>query len=63
MWWKERNRNKSEVNRKFTRSWNLFYKNITRYIDINRKISLNPVDKISYDNLVYYLQNISTKNN
>ena len=57
----ERNRNTSEVNRKFTRSWNLFYKNIIRYIDINRKISLNPVDKISYDNLVDYLQNISKK--
>ena len=59
----ERNRNTSEVNRKFTRSWNLFYKNIIRYIDLNRKISLNPVDKISYDNLVDYLQNISKKNN
>ena len=57
----ERNRNTSEVNRKFTRSWNLFYKNIIRYIDINRKISLNPVDKISYNNLVDYLQNISKK--
>ena len=57
----ERNRNTSEVNRKFTRSWNLFYKNIIRYIDINRKISLNPVDKISYDNLVDYLQYISKK--
>ena len=54
----ERNRNTSEVNRKFTRSWNLFYKNIIRYININRKILLNPVDKISYDKLVYYLQNI-----
>ena len=59
----ERDRKTSEVNRKFTRSWNLFYKNIRRYIDINRKISLNPVDKISYDNLVDYLQNISKKNN
>ncbi|WP_413390535.1 uridine kinase [Prochlorococcus marinus] len=59
----ERNRNTSEVNRKFTRSWNLFYKNIIRYIDINRKTSLNPVDKISYDKLVNYLQNISKKNN
>ncbi len=57
----ERNRNTSEVNKKFTRSWNLFYKNLIRYIDINRKISLNPVDKISYDNLVDYLQNISKK--
>ena len=59
----ERNRNTSEVNRKFTRSWNLFHKNIIRYTDLNRKISLNPVDKISYDNLVYYLQNLSKKNN
>ena len=59
----ERNRKTSEVNRKFTRSWNLFYKNIRRYLDINRIISFNPVDKISYDNLVDYLQNISKKNN
>ena len=59
----ERNRKTSEVKRKFTRSWDLFYKNIRGYLDINRKISLNPVDKISYDNLVYYLQNISKKNN
>ena len=58
----ERNRNTSEVNRKFTSSWNLFYKNIKGYLDINRKISLNPVDKISYDKLVDYLQNISKKN-
>ena len=57
----ERNRNTSEVNRKFTRSWNLFYKNIIRYIDINRKISLNPVDKISYNNLVDYLQKVRKK--
>ena len=59
----ERNRKTSEVNRKFIRSWNLFYKNIRKYIDINRKISLNPVDKISYDNLVNYLKKISKKNN
>ena len=59
----ERNRNTSEVNRKFTRSWNLFYKNIIRYKDINRKISLNPVDKISYDKLVDYLQNLKKKYN
>ena len=59
----ERHRNTSEVNRKFTRSWNLFYKNSRIYIDINRNISLNPVDKISFDNLVDYLQNISKRNN
>ena len=59
----ERHRNHSEVNRKFTRSWNLFYKNSRIYIDINRNISLNPVDKISFDNLVDYLQNISKRNN
>ena len=32
-------------------------------IDINPKISINPVDKISYDNLVNYLQKVSKKNN
>ena len=59
----ERDRKMSEVNRKFTRSWKLFHNNIRKYIDINRKISLNPVDNISYDNLVDYLQKISKKNN
>ena len=59
----ERNRKTSEVNRKFIRSWNLFYKYNRKFIDINRKISLNPVNKISYDNLVDYLQKISKKNN
>ena len=59
----ERNRNTSEVKRKFTRSWNLFYKNVRGYLDINRKILLYPVDKISYDNLVNYLQKVSKKNN
>jgi len=57
----ERNRKTSEVKRRFTRSWDLFYKNVRGYLDIDRKISLNPVDKISYDKLVDYLQNISKK--
>ena len=59
----ERDRKISEVNNKFKRSWNLFYNNIRKYKDRNKKISLNPVNKISYDNLVDFLKRIKKKYN
>ncbi len=52
----ERGRNTREVKRKFSRSWHLFYKNIKAYIDKNTVTTLNPVNKISYDTLVYNLK-------
>ena len=57
----ERNRNGNEVNKKFDRSWSLFYKNISNHLNRNNIITLNLRDEISYKKLVQYLQNI--KNN
>ena len=59
----ERGRKTSEVNKKFNRSWYLFYKHIKFYLNKNNVISLNPVDENSYNKLVFNLQNIANKNN
>ena len=59
----ERGRNNSDVNKKFNRSWFLFYKNLKNFIQNNKVISLIPDDKISFDKLVFNLQKISNKNN
>tara|TARA_Y100001968_G_C19343144_1_gene710620 strand:+ start:574 stop:1185 length:612 start_codon:yes stop_codon:yes gene_type:complete len=57
----ERGRNIREVNKRFTRSWYLFYQNIKNYLHSNKVITINPVDEISYSKLVYNLKNISKK--
>tara|TARA_Y100001968_G_C19362339_1_gene720506 strand:+ start:738 stop:1349 length:612 start_codon:yes stop_codon:yes gene_type:complete len=57
----ERGRNTREVNKKFNNSWYLFYQNIRNYLKSNKVIILNPLDIISYDNLVINLQKM--KNN
>tara|TARA_B100000214_G_scaffold347848_1_gene299482 strand:+ start:632 stop:1243 length:612 start_codon:yes stop_codon:yes gene_type:complete len=57
----ERGRNYSEVNKKFNKSWLLFYKNLTSFINSNQVVVINPVDINSYNNLVINLQHI--KNN
>jgi len=54
---KERGRNSNEVNKRFKKSWYLFYKNINNYLSSNQKIVLNPVDKVSYNKLVLKLKN------
>ncbi len=59
----ERGRRNSEVYKKFNRSWYLFNKNIKNYILNNKVIYLNPVNNVSYNKLVFNLQNISNKNN
>ena len=48
----ERCRNSIEVNKKFNRSWNLYYNNLSRYINSNHVISLNTLDKISFEKLI-----------
>ncbi len=58
----ERGRNSFEVNKKFNKSWYLFYQNIKKYLNKNHVIPLNPVDKNSYDKLIFNLQNISNNN-
>ena len=48
----ERGRNKIEVNRKFDKSWTLYYKELDNYINNNQVIELNTSNKRSYENLV-----------
>ena len=59
----DRGRNNSEVYKKFNMSWILFNKNIKNHIDNNKVIYLNTENNISYNKLVFNLQNISKKNN
>tara|TARA_Y100001968_G_scaffold308341_1_gene327037 strand:- start:106 stop:729 length:624 start_codon:yes stop_codon:yes gene_type:complete len=58
----ERGRDNRDVLKKFNKSWYLFYKNVKKYINGNDVLSLNTVDKISYNDLVLNLQN-QKKNN
>ncbi len=57
----ERGRNINEVIKKFNKSWNLFYLNIQNFLNCNKVMLLNPVDKNSYSKLVKNLDEI--KNN
>ncbi len=57
----ERSRNSKEVNKRFNKSWYLFYQNIKKYLKRNKIFTLNPLDENSYDKLVYNLK--KTKNN
>jgi len=57
----ERGRNKNEVNRKFKRSWDLYYKNLTSYIDQNDVYEVNTNETISYDVLINKLKGIEKK--
>ena len=58
-----RGRNIREVNKKFNKSWFLFYKHINNYINRNKVMVLDPVNKISYDKLILNLQKKITKKN
>ena len=57
----ERGRNKREVNKKFNKSWHLFYKNILNHLNSNKVIKINPLKLISYNKLVFILK--KQKNN
>tara|TARA_B100000965_G_scaffold307477_1_gene266442 strand:- start:10491 stop:11090 length:600 start_codon:yes stop_codon:yes gene_type:complete len=48
----ERGRKRSEVNKKFNSSWNLFYNNLHSYIETNDVFETNTFDKINYDRLI-----------
>ncbi len=54
----ERNRNSREVNKKFNRSWYLFYMNIKNILKRNKIINVKAKDKKSYDKLIINLNNI-----
>ena len=57
----ERGRDSREVYKKFNKSWYLFYKNLENYQNKNKVLSINPLEKNSYNKLVINLQN--KKNN
>ena len=54
----ERGRKSREVNKKFNRSWELFYKHIKLFLTSTQVIKLNPVDNDSYNKLVSSLKNL-----
>ncbi|WP_413677883.1 uridine kinase [Prochlorococcus sp. MIT 0916] len=54
----ERARNTREVNKKFNKSWSLFYGNVQNFLNKNKFIAVNPVDKISYDKLIFNLKSL-----
>ena len=56
----ERGRDSKEVIKKFNKSWYLYYKNAQKYLNNFEVLSINPLDMISYDQLVLYLQRQKT---
>ena len=52
----ERGRDSREVNKKFNKSWYLYYENVQKYLNNFEVLTINPLDMISYDQLVLYLQ-------
>ena len=57
----ERGRDSREVNNKFNISWYLFHENVQNYLNKFEVLSINPLDMVSYNQLVLYLQ--KQKNN
>ena len=57
----ERGRDSREVNKKFNKSWYLYYENVQKYLNNFEVFSINPLDMISYNHLVLYIQ--KQKNN
>ena len=57
----ERGRDSREVNNKFNISWYLFHENVQNYLNNFEVLSINPLDMVSYNQLVLYLQ--KQKNN
>ena len=57
----ERGRDGIEVNNKFNISWYLFHENVQNYLNNFEVLSINPLDMISYNHLVLYIQ--KQKNN
>ena len=55
---RERGRKVKEINKKFSRSWELFYKNLTQYIHSNNVISINSYDQHLYKRLINNIKGI-----
>ena len=48
----ERGRNRKEITKRFNKSWNLFFKHLTRYKKENLVHEINPVHEISYKKII-----------
>ena len=59
----ERGRNRIEVYKKFNKSWNLFYTNVKDHLNTYNVLSINTLDKVSYNKLSLDLQNKIKENN
>ena len=55
---RERGRKVKEINKKFSRSWDLFYNNVTQYIQDNNVISINSFDQHLYKRLINKIKGI-----
>tara|TARA_B100001250_G_C19672190_1_gene731983 strand:- start:37 stop:636 length:600 start_codon:yes stop_codon:yes gene_type:complete len=53
----ERGRTKKEVNERFSKSWNLFFKHLHNYINSNHVYEINSIDNISYKKLIDKVKN------
>ena len=56
----ERGRNKKDVLRKFTKSWDLYYKNLISYINKNDIHEIKGIDSKSYKSLISKLTDIDS---
>ena len=56
---KERGRNRTEVNKRFYISWDIYAKHLVGFLNKNNVISINTFDEIYYKQLIYNLQNYS----
>tara|TARA_Y100001968_G_C19218354_1_gene648369 strand:+ start:200 stop:814 length:615 start_codon:yes stop_codon:yes gene_type:complete len=58
----QRKRNKEEIDKRFSKSWNLYYNNLKRYINDNKVILLNQSDIKSYKKLITLINKHIKKN-
>ena len=56
----ERGRDSREVNNRFNISWFLFHENVKNYLNNFEVLTINPLDMVSYKQLVIYLQKQKT---
>ena len=54
----ERGRDRSDVYKKFNKSWDLYYLNVKKFLTYNKVLSINPREKITYDKLVLHIKNL-----
>ena len=54
----ERGRSIKEVNKKFSLSWNIYYKYLAKFLNSNNVIPINTCDKTSLRKLIYKLQSL-----